>query len=293
MGLDTDRAVDYIDSELICPICDEIVEDPVECSHCEKAFCRECIQDWSSRKSECPYRCPKLDLRSSHRFFRSLHDSVLIKCVRFREGCNAVEPIANIKKHEMLECDYRPVICEHSGCNQEVCYKDYQQHLLECKFKEITCEKCGQVIKICDTEKHSCLIYLKEKAKRLREITRIQETKIERLEKTLYSAGMEQIQIHIGISCNDCLVSPIQGIRFKCSKCVEYNLCNACKEGSMHHHSDFIKMSNSDLHEGVTCDECQESPIQGLRYKCKHCTDFGKEYDRSMPYLQTKRNAYS
>ena len=145
MGLDTDRAIDEINSELICPICEEIVDDPIECSNCEKAFCSQCIQDWSSVKKECPNRCPKLDLRSSHRFFRTMWESVIIKCSRYREGCSAVMQMQYIKKHEMLECGFRPVICEHSECNQEVLFKDYQQHLLECKFKEIPCEKYSQI----------------------------------------------------------------------------------------------------------------------------------------------------
>ena len=50
--------------------------------------------------------------------------------------------------------------------------------------------------------------------------------------------------VHNGIQCEKCKISPIIGNRYKCPKCLNYNLCEDCEEknGEMgfHPHSDFI-----------------------------------------------------
>jgi len=35
---------------------------------------------------------------------------------------------------------------------------------------------------------------------------------------------------HKGIKCQKCFMEPIKGIRYKCSECVDYNLCEKCEE---------------------------------------------------------------
>ena len=42
--------------------------------------------------------------------------------------------------------------------------------------------------------------------------------------------------IHIGIQCNNCGELPIQGIRYKCVECDNYNLCSKCEENKSHPH---------------------------------------------------------
>ena len=40
--------------------------------------------------------------------------------------------------------------------------------------------------------------------------------------------------IHKGIKCNECGMNDIIGIRYKCSKCPNYNLCENCEENTEH-----------------------------------------------------------
>ena len=43
MGFDTDRFASDLKDELICLICQEVLEDPMECSECQTNFCLSCI----------------------------------------------------------------------------------------------------------------------------------------------------------------------------------------------------------------------------------------------------------
>ena len=51
--------------------------------------------------------------------------------------------------------------------------------------------------------------------------------------------------IHNGVKCEACFMEPIVGIRYKCSECENYNLCEKCEEKNGQeefHGHDFIKM---------------------------------------------------
>ena len=53
---------------------------------------------------------------------------------------------------------------------------------------------------------------------------------------------------HFGFKCNNCNIMPIKNKRYKCPKCLNYNLCEKCEEknavNSFHPHTDFILMRN-------------------------------------------------
>ena len=49
--------------------------------------------------------------------------------------------------------------------------------------------------------------------------------------------------IHKGIKCNQCGINEIKGVRYKCSTCVNYNLCEKCEENTDHNEDHlFIKI---------------------------------------------------
>ena len=49
---------------------------------------------------------------------------------------------------------------------------------------------------------------------------------------------------HFGVECKNCHIKPIINIRYKCPKCINYNLCEKCEEKNsihlFHPHTDFI-----------------------------------------------------
>jgi len=47
--------------------------------------------------------------------------------------------------------------------------------------------------------------------------------------------------LHLGVTCDGCSVYPIVGIRYKCSKCPDFDFCEKC-EATLEHPHDFIKI---------------------------------------------------
>jgi len=48
------------------------------------------------------------------------------------------------------------------------------------------------------------------------------------------SNNNESIPIHNGIECDECGQYPIRGIRYKCSKCINFDLCEKCESKKIH-----------------------------------------------------------
>ncbi|UZO02468.1 uncharacterized protein OCT59_020948 [Rhizophagus irregularis] len=103
-------------------------------------------------------------------------------------------------------------------------------------------------------------------------------------EKQIRGASSESI-LHYGVRC-DCCNYTIRGMRWKCTSCKDYDLCQICKNKShIHHHPDdhvFKLMPHSDtsnrapqsaLHLGIVCNCCNKT-IHGMRWKCAFCEDY-------------------
>ena len=53
MGFDIERFVESVNEGLLCCICRDVLEDPLQ-SPCEHAFCSSCIQAWLVAECTCP-----------------------------------------------------------------------------------------------------------------------------------------------------------------------------------------------------------------------------------------------
>jgi len=108
--------------------------------------------------------------------------------------------------------------------------------------------------------------------------------------------------VHDYVECDGCGQSPIIGKRYKCNNCRDYDLCQNCINTTNHdrsHSFAFIKGTNykpipkaattsnsapqvggvaggvtGEIHDAITCDGCDQSPIIGKRYKCNVCLNF-------------------
>lgn len=70
MGYESERFVGYVNEGLLCCVCRDVLEDPVQ-APCEHAFCRTCIHAWLGNHRNCPEdRLPlsSANLRPLHRY---------------------------------------------------------------------------------------------------------------------------------------------------------------------------------------------------------------------------------
>lgn len=75
-------------------------------------------------------------------------------------------------------------------------------------------------------------------------------------------------QKHVGYFCSSCRES-ILGLRYKCEKCVNYNLCEDCFENGLH--SEHSVKPISSVYGFNVCDECQSEMTTNFHI-CKDCT---------------------
>ena len=79
-------------------------------------------------------------------------------------------------------------------------------------------------------------------------------SKLSSLKKEKYNVDNNEIKIYetqlnrnaFFNGCNNCLLNPIKNKKYKCTKCINYNLCEKCEEknfqNSFHPHSEFIQI---------------------------------------------------
>jgi hypothetical protein len=65
-------------------------------------------------------------------------------------------------------------------------------------------------------------------------------------------------EVHSGVRCDGCNVEPIRGVRYKCSVCSNYDLCQGCESKNVHSEHPFLKIRASDT-SSETSSEAGES----------------------------------
>ena len=91
MGLDLELFVypDRISSQLICPICTVILENPIQTDN-EHLFCEEELLEWLTRSNLCPVSHTELDpstIRKPPRIITNMLNELEVFCRNRAEGC--------------------------------------------------------------------------------------------------------------------------------------------------------------------------------------------------------------
>lgn len=148
MGYDLDRFVGYVNEGLLCCVCRDVLERPLQ-APCEHAYCSACISSWLIHHSSCPedrlpldagslkplYRCVlvyvyvalvdatvlkiqtfsllMLLLCSDGRYMRNDLTRLQIRCVNAAQGCEAVCSLESLQSHED-QCQFAFVPCTNA-----------------------------------------------------------------------------------------------------------------------------------------------------------------------------------
>ncbi|XP_063702053.1 E3 ubiquitin-protein ligase NRDP1 [Culicoides brevitarsis] len=132
MGYDLERFQGEVDIELICTICSGVLQDPMQATPCEHAFCRVCLDAWMQRQPTCPVdRNPisSVNLRTVPRILRNLLARLNIKCDNEPYGCSAILKLELLATH-VQECEFnpkKPLPCE-KGCGLVIPKDELKDH---------------------------------------------------------------------------------------------------------------------------------------------------------------------
>ena len=86
---------------ITCPICLNILFNPVQCNICNKCFCKLCIYSYKDSRIKCPFRCenPKY---LENKFVNNVLAILKFKC---KNGCEQIINYENLEKHYEEDCD--------------------------------------------------------------------------------------------------------------------------------------------------------------------------------------------
>ncbi|KAG8541012.1 hypothetical protein GDO81_029874 [Engystomops pustulosus] len=197
MGYEIERFLGYVNDGLLCCICRDVLEHPLQ-APCEHAFCTTCIHGWLVHHNNCPEDRQVLtvtDLRALHRYMRNDLSRLQIQCKNYRSGCEMVCSLESVDKHER-ECEYGRMSCIHAGCPVQFERRHLDSHLAVCEHRSRECPNgCGYAILSAEDLHHNCIAELRTELELLRSemICRVEETKQE-MESRLDSQRRHMVQ---------------------------------------------------------------------------------------------------
>ncbi|KAM9851848.1 E3 ubiquitin-protein ligase PDZRN3 [Aulostomus maculatus] len=170
MGFDLERFVGYVNEGLLCCVCRDVLERPLQ-APCEHAYCSACISSWLVHHHSCPEDRQPLDvgsLKPLYRYMRNDLNRLQIRCVNAVQGCEVVCSLESLHTHED-ECEFAFVSCSNSGCPVQVERRGLEAHLSECNFRSRECPNgCGHTLLSIEQSQHNCVAELRTEVEMLR-----------------------------------------------------------------------------------------------------------------------------
>ena len=85
---------------LFCPICFNLMLEPVMCSVCQNHYCKSCIESWKKKNESCPNKCENSFFMNIIEKNRAVN-KFKYKCIK---GCGAEIPFNEINDHYSSNC---------------------------------------------------------------------------------------------------------------------------------------------------------------------------------------------
>ena len=159
-GHHEDRFQTSVDKNFFCPICQDVLKDPVQC-HNEHYFCKACITQHLKNSKTCPVCMEKVTeetLNKPSRIVTNYLDGLLINCDHSERGCTELIELGRLEAHVRV-CKYKPVTCPNKKCAKIMNLADLEQHTSEvCEFRQVYCDECDENMSVKKYRKHGCVI---------------------------------------------------------------------------------------------------------------------------------------
>lgn len=136
MGRDLEDFVhpERISAQLICPICTQVLENPVQTAS-EHLFCEEELLEWMTRSALCPVTKRTIDpaeIRRPGRVILNMLAELEVFCCNRARGCAWTGPQDLLEGHA-VQCDHRPA----EEWRKELARRDEQIEALEQRVEEL------------------------------------------------------------------------------------------------------------------------------------------------------------
>ena len=154
MGLDVDRFEGEVQEDLLCLLCNKVIEKPSS-STCGHLFCVECLQKSVGKKRNCPHlncgtplavpvssRRDDIAGKEAEVALAERLGKLSIHCSHQSTGCTVVVPWTNLDRHAESECEYRPTPCENRGCKVQCLRNKLEEHMERCEHRIVECKVC-------------------------------------------------------------------------------------------------------------------------------------------------------
>ena len=144
----------------LCPICQEILYEPVQTS-CGHLFCGRCLK--GVRSKNCPscraeFVREPIEDKFNEREIRNL----IVKCQNSSRGCEWEGELGNVESHQNGVCGYQLVQCGNK-CGAEMERRDVEKHKKDhCELRMYRCPYCPIFTSYLDTYKKVTSEHFKE-----------------------------------------------------------------------------------------------------------------------------------
>ena len=131
-----DAIFEAFKEEVKCPICQNILINPMMCMGCQNVFCKKCTDEWAKKDDKCPSRCKNQNYQKSIEK-KNILSKLKFKCFKCEENV----AYDNIRTH-METCDKDYI--ENIKKNEE---KDKDNNIHKNKIKPIPKEDVPKLLK--------------------------------------------------------------------------------------------------------------------------------------------------
>ena len=174
LGYADERFKEVVNEDLHCPICTNVLKQPVHCVSNEHYFCKACITRHLENDEKCPC-CMEIlsfeDLKPPSRFVTNRLSQLTIHCDNSDRGCQELVGLGDLSSH-IKSCGFSSVVCSNEGCSLIMNKKEQHHHeTATCHFLKIKCSECGELKKEVEEMKKS----LKEVKAQLSDMESVKE----------------------------------------------------------------------------------------------------------------------
>ena len=159
-GYREDRFQTSIAGNFICPICQKVLKDPVQCRN-EHYFCKACITQHLKNSQTCPVCMEKVTeetLSKPPRILTNILNALMINCDHSERGCTELIELVRLEDHTR-SCNYKPVTCPNEKCAKIMNLADFEEHTSEvCEYRQVYCDECDEDMSAKKYGKHGCVI---------------------------------------------------------------------------------------------------------------------------------------